>query len=408
MKPDGARAEVFRLEHGAGEPTLGIDDHGTIFISAVDACVTSCPGSTEMADSVRPGGRAVFRSSDRGRTWVDVTPTIEHPISLDPYMYLDRDTQRVFSVDLTANCSFLSFSDDRGDSWTSNPIACGEPINDHQTVFSGPPVTSTTTGHANVLYYCFHQYVLGATRCTKSLDGGVTFLPTGNIEAPDCSGLNGHGVVDSRGTIYVPMAYSCGQPALAISKDEGVTWESIVVAGLPAALGDPSVAVDARGNLYYLFVAAGERLPYLVTSTNGGRTWSEPVMVAAPGVRATNLATIDVGDPGRVAIAYYGTESRGWDLWTGYITVARATLNGSPWLLSAAMTHRNEALKVGDCGPGRCGRVLDFIDVEIDQRGQPWAAFVDACLETCESDGVESIEDNQGLVGTLVGGFELL
>ncbi|MGH2729523.1 MAG: hypothetical protein ACRDJI_02820 [Actinomycetota bacterium] len=64
-------------------------------------------------------------------------------------------------------------------------------------------------------------------------------------------------------------------------------------------------------------------------------------------------------------------------------------------------------MKINGNGPGRCGRVLDFIDVEIDRRGNSWGSYVDACLEECESTLEESIHDNQGVVGTLVGGFRL-
>jgi len=40
--------------------------------------------------------------------------------------------------------------------------------------------------------------------------------------------------------------------------------------------------------------------------------------------------------------------------------------------------------------------------------GSPWAAYVDACLATCEKTGQESIHDNEGVVGTLVGGPRLI
>jgi hypothetical protein len=64
-------------------------------------------------------------------------------------------------------------------------------------------------------------------------------------------------------------------------------------------------------------------------------------------------------------------------------------------------------LKINGCGPGRCGRVLDFIDVVISRTGQPWGAFVDACLAGCEKSLEESIHDNQGVIGTLKGGPRL-
>jgi hypothetical protein len=398
-----------RIDHGAGEPTLAITKKGNVFITTSDGCVTSCTGSEEMIDTVRPGGRAVYKTSDQGKTWKDVTPNLgsvgTHVLSMDPYIYVDERTQRVFDIDLTVACSILSFTDDEGASWITNPLACGEPVNDHQTLFSGPPVSSPTVGYENIVYYCFNHPAF--TKCTKSLDGGLTFVPSAQVTAPDCSGLNGHGIVDGKGTVYIPLGAMCGRPTLAISKDEGDTWKTVTVSSLGAADGDPSVAVDKRGNLYYLF-SSTNRLPYLVVSKDGGKHWSKPVMVGAPGLKAANLATIDVGDPGKVAIAYYGTGAGSEaDHWSGYLGVGRGVLGKNPTFYSGTVNKVAQPLKLGSCGPGRCGRVLDFIDVEIAPNGRAWGAYVDACAADCEAANQEDIHDNQAVVGSMVGGFRL-
>ncbi len=403
------KARMFRIPHGTGEPTLGITARGNVFITTSDSCVTSCTGSEEMVDTVAPGGRAVFATFDKGKTWKEVTPNLgsigTHVLSMDPYIYVDESTSRIFDIDLTVACSILSYSDEEGASWVSNHAACGEPINDHQTVFAGPPVTSPTIGYPNIVYYCFNHPAF--TKCSKSLNGGLTFIPTANIFPPSCSGLNGHGITDKKGTIFIPMGTSCGDPVLAISKDEGDTWKVVTVAPIPIdGGGDPSVAIDRRGNLYYLFVG-NDRLPYVTISRDKAKTWSDPIMVGAPGVRATNLATIDVGDPGKIAIAYYGTEEKQMDSWNGYLSIGKGLLDKHPLFYTASINDNRHPLKVNGCGPGRCGRVLDFIDVEISPQGRAWGAYVDACLEGCERSGEESIHDNQGVVGTLVGGFKL-
>lgn len=397
---------LFRLGHGAGEPTLGITDMGNVFITASDSCVTSCPGSEEALGTVAPGGRAVFVTRDDGESWEDVTPLPEHPLSLDPMIYADERTSRVFDVDLYIGCSWLSYTDDEGASWITNPAACGEPVNDHQTIFAGPPVTSSTIEYPNVVYYCFNHP--GFTQCSKSLDGGLTFVRTASVEPPACSGLNGHGLVDKEGTIYLPLGSNCGEPTLAISEDEGDSWQTIRVSDLSAGPQDPSVAVDGKGNLYYVFTDEAKRLPYLVTSTDGGTTWSKPVMIGAPGVKDANLVTVDVGNPGNIAVAYYGTEGKTTPLsWNGYLMIGRDVLGKRPLFYTGTVNDPSEPLKINECGPGRCGRVLDFIDVEISPSGQAWGAYVDACLVECEETQQESIHDNEGVVGTLVGGFPL-
>ena len=402
--------ETSRIDHGAGEPTLAITRKGEVLITTSDGCVTSCTGSTEMIDTVRPGGRAVYKTSNDGKKWQDVTPNLgsvgTHVLSMDPYIYIDDATQRIFNIDLTVACSILSISDDQGASWITNPLACGEPVNDHQTLFAGPPVSSPTIGYENIVYYCFNHPAF--TKCTKSLNGGLTWAPTAQTTPPDCSGLNGHGIVDAKGTVYIPLGAMCGRPMLAISKDEGDTWKTVQVADMGAADGDPSVAVDRRGNLYYLFSDSQSRLPYLVTSTDGGKKWSQPVMVGAPGLDAANLATLEVADPGNVAIAYYGTGKDEPDgFWSGYLAAVKGALGQRPTIYTGTVNRPSQPLKMGECGPGRCGRVLDFIDVEIDPKGRAWGAYVDACASDCEKAKQEDINDNQAVVGHLSGGPRL-
>ena len=382
-------------------------------ITAGAGCVTSCVGSTQTVETVAPGGRAVFITKDRGRTWQDVSPGVAgvspHVTSLDPYLYVHKfaDINRIYDIDLNAACNEISFSDNYGATWITNPVACGEPVNDHQTVFSGKPVKSPTVLFPEIVYYCYNK--LAYTTCNKSLDGGITWIPTTGLNNPECSGLNGHGVSDSRGWIYIPYTGCNATPSIALSKDEGDSWNIIHVAPHSKVNGgDPSLAIDARNNLYYVWNDATRR-PMLTTSMNGGRTWSRPLAVQAPGVVRTNLVTLTVGAPGKVAIAYYGTDSdtdKG-AFWNGYLAEGVGVLSKHPLFYSASVNDPKHALKVGACGPGRCGRVLDFIDVEIAPDGQPWAAYVDACSDTCERTKVESLADNEGLVGTLLGGPNL-
>ena len=405
--------QLFDYHHSAGEPTLGITDSGHILITASSGCVTSCLGSTQALDTVTPGGRAIIETTDKGKSFKDVSPgaagVSPHATSLDPYILVDKgpEQNRTFDIDLNAACNILSYSDNEGASWITNPLSCGEPVNDHQTLFVGRPVTSPTTVYPSIVYYCFNK--LAYTDCTKSLDGGITFLPTANTANPECSGLNGHGVSDSRGWIYIPYTGCGNTPTIALSKDEGSTWTSIRPA--PSSQvngGDPSLAIDGKDNLYFLWNDQS-RKPVLSTSVNGGKTWTKPIDVAAPGVARTNLATLTVGAPGKVAIAYYGTTdaSGSRSFWNGYLASGVDVLGKKPVFFSASVNDPAHPLKYGDCGPGRCGRVLDFIDVEIAPDGQPWAVYVDACGTTCEKTKVESIEDNAGLLGTLSGGPKL-
>jgi hypothetical protein len=136
--------------------------------------------------------------------------------------------------------------------------------------------------------------------------------------------------------------------------------------------------------------------------------------VTAPGVQQTNLATLTVGAPGKVAFAYMGTTSDDkTGFWNGYLASGVDVLTNHATFYSASVNDPRHPLKTTGhgatpCGdPQRCGRILDFLDVEIAPNGQPWGAYVDACAAQCEKSGIESYADNDGMAGTLVGGPRL-
>lgn len=418
----GPTPRLYPVGMGAGEPTVGATNEGNLFFAAL-------PG---MASKV-------LRSSDQGATWEDVSPKLPtgqdiHRVSLDPYVHVDatEGVDRVFTIDLTVACSFMSFSDDEGESWITNPLACGRPVNNHQTLFTGPPKTSLTPLYPNLVYYCWND--VASSACSKSIDGGLTFAPTGtpaylgvNDEATLCGGIHGHGHVDSRGNVYLPRDY-CGQPYLAISRNEGLTWETVQVAknGMPTQCGytsctDPSIRTDSKGNIYYLYIARN-RLPHLVISRDGGKTWSMPMMVAAPGVNGSNLPSLEVSAPGKLAFVYYGTQNspfprchhecteKDWakTTWNGYMAMSVNALSDKPVFYSTTVNDPRDPLKRQQCGPGRCGTsVYDFIDVNIAPDGQVWGSFVDACTLICGTrDGIQDA-GKDGIVGRLVGGPNL-
>lgn len=378
------------INHRAAEPTIGVDRTGNAFYAAAETITF-----TREIPSID-----VLRSSDGGSKWEVVSPSVGdllnvHASTGDPYVFVDnhKEGSRVFTVDLQGYvCSLLSFSDDGGNTWTTNPFGCGRPVNDHQTLFSAPPVSSTTIGYPNLIYYCFQEVT--SSSCSKSLDGGLSFIPAGTTSFPAfddptgemCGALHGHGFGAGDGSIYIPKVH-CGLPWLAISRDEGATWERTQVARMPAAGHDASVAVDRAGNIYYAFISK-DLLPYLVVSRDDGKSWGKPMMVGSPGVTESSLPSIAIGPTSEVVVGYMGTETMKRDgsnaeTWNGYLTTTANALARNPLLLSVQTNLDSDPLLRGTCPQTKCGPVYDFIDVVIDDTGSVWGAFIDGCTQVC-------------------------
>lgn len=427
----------------AFEPTLGIDEQGRIFYQGFAS-------STVVEGAYRSLKPIVVVSRDDGGSWEEVTPQT-HTHSQDPYLYVDARTGRAFTADVTLPCTTVSHTDDVGRSWVTSE-ACG--VVDHQTVFAGPPVSSPTVGYPNIVYMCAADWGVGvystATSCLKSLDGGIAWMETGappynadprqgegTADVPGlCDGATGHGLVDSNGVVYLPKGW-CGQPYLAISKDEGATWERIQVAvnGMPEKFDnevcvgacvegwvsdhEAALAIDGSGNIFYFWIAR-DRLPYLAVSRDGGESFSKPIRVGPPGLKEAFGPAMDAGDDGKVALAYVGsTNAPGGEApdgkgpeysdsvtWNGYITTSLDALSDNPRFFTTSVNATSDPIVRGACSVIRCSEVGDFIDVVIGPEGTPWASLVDVCPPPGNKCS-EGPGTGWGFVGTVVGGPKL-
>jgi hypothetical protein len=370
------------------EPTLGVTPDGNIFYAA-------------LGDSL---ATLVLRSDDKGATWTDASPMGPMrggvpPASLDPYVYVDPETGRVFSMDLYLACAWLSFTDDGGDLWVTNPLGCGHPVgaHDHQTIAAGKPTTLATVGYPNVVYYCVNRLVDSA--CATSLNGGASFGPMVPVwdATKGCGGLHGHVKTAPDGNVYLPKA-QCDRFEVARSTDNGLTWDIVRVSDQvrAAEVNDPAVAIDEEGNVYGVWVGADGRL-YLAVSTDAGASYGPALDVTPPGVETAQLPAIAAGSAGRIAFAYYGTGTKDGHLgedgeWDGYLAIVTDALAGAPTVTTMRVNAAGEPMLEGGCSGGRCPGVLDFIDVVIDAEGRPYAAFTDA------------MHDNAGMLATLADG----
>ena len=409
-------ARLYRVGMNAWEPTIGVDNKSRVFYQA-------------RTPNLQP---EVLRSVNRGDTWRVVSPNVggvpTHPVSLDPILYVDKDTGRLFTNNIppSLTCQPISFTDNAGKGWTNTGI-CGH--FDHQNIFTGPPVSSDTIGYPNLVYYCAINLVMlvgtsTATTCGKSLDGGTTWIHTGepayltavppreDQDETYCDGAVGHGYVDRKGVVYLPRVW-CGQPYVSISRDEGLTWDQVQVSKKGGNFHEAGVAADGRGNVYFTWMGDDD-MPYLAVSTNGGKSFRKPMMIAPPGVRRASLPAMDMGDDGKLAIVYAGSTTRTQKtadmLWNGYITTTTNALARRPVFYSGTINDPADPITRGDCAGTRCTTLGDFFDVAIGPDGTPWAAFVDGCdgspkkcIMTFNTVGVRG----EGVVGRMVGGPRL-
>ena len=101
--------------------------------------------------------------------------------------------------------------------------------------------------------------------------------------------------------------------------------------------------------------------------------------------------------------------------WNYYVVTTRTALWKNPVFVSNIANPANDPIHRGDC-PGRCGNMLDFLDIVISPApGHAiWATAVDTCtsLRNCKSnpDAVgfngsdNDAADMQGMVARQIGG----
>jgi hypothetical protein len=374
-----------RIGTTAMEPTIGIHPDGTAVMA----------GSTIVVETPLVYGVAktdARRSTDGGLTWTSIQPAVPvqgeklPPGNADPMIYVDPGTGRFFTFDLTGACNWLSYSDDKGQTWIHNPVACGDIPVDHQSIVAAKPRTLPTHPlYPNHLFYCTNRLI--DTACGRSIDGGITWTTSGQpayTPTDTCGGLTGHLEADPEGRIFLPTG-NCSNPWVSFSEDEGQSWTKVRVSPLGSEDSHTSIASDSAGNLYYVWIASdgGGVLPFMVTSTDHGRTWSEPKMIAPPGVMQANFPVVAGGDPGEIAISFPSTtKTTSTRLWDQTVVVSEDALSANPTFLSATGNPPTDPIHKGNC-LGRCGGLWDFIDIQISAQGQAWVATSDDCIGSC-------------------------
>ncbi|MBI4394452.1 MAG: exo-alpha-sialidase [Euryarchaeota archaeon] len=387
-----------------GEPTMGVDSKGNIFVLS---------------------GLALYKSSDKGATWRDVSPQIANTAgSADPMMRVDPYTDRIWVSQLQAAvvgilCSTLSYSDDGGATWVTNPAGCGWPSGDHQKLTVG----STSVPMApwdGILYYAAHDTTTDSVFVSRSLDGGLVFQPVfaGISTRDNYQGLwTGTVEADRAGNVFISWAEAKegGKNYISVSNDYGANYEmSVFGEGWDYwSFNDADFAFDDAGNTYYVW--QGNTTLYYSMSKDHGKTWGAPVRINPPEIPSITFPAAVGSVKGKLAVTYYGTaqtplysdNAPGWTEWHLFATIVDGADTASPAMRHVQVTPDSDPAQRGSicttgssCNPGT-RNLLDFIDIVTGPDGRFYIAYTDGCdpahqdpKKVCDETGATKLADN--------------
>jgi len=400
------------------EPSIGITSSGCIFFIAMEK---------------------VMRSCDYGASWTNSADFASAPTTSDPYGWVDPITDRIFNVQMVGLATtWIAFSDDDGETWVGNPHDSGPvPLNDHIKLGSGPwtdgaygALGQASPVYEEAVYFCYNK--LAGIFCYTSFDGGATFEVGGQIYglATTNGGLHGAITTAPDGTVYVTPRVAT--PTVIISKDNGLSWDTRTMGedvGTPNPRKNSEVGTDTDSNAYHIWTGADSGV-YMSRSIDSGDSWEqESIRISPANVISSTFPQIDVGDPGRIAITYLGSEDGDaigeldidGGAWDGnphyatenvsyylYITYSLNALDENPIFHTYRVSPDPVqigaiCLNSGDCRDigGSNRNLLDFNDLHIDREGRVYVAFADGCTGDCATMEDPKPEDSRSRLGSV-------
>jgi len=422
-----------------GKPSFGKDvvlpgGQGGEPSIAIDTSPTSGRGDIYVGAIGDSNGPLEWHSYDGGKSWAQPVPfDLSGPL-------------RGGDEDLVVNTDGDLIATDLNVTWASVQIST-----DHGKTFDAGTQTAPEddrpwlTAAGQNVYVAYHDFVAEAPVVCTSHDGGHTFVTCIQAFGADPSVTNcAENTIPARALSIDPtnfslnFLYSCSTAAenlqhppygplhdyyLAQSTDGGLTWTTHRVFVADTSNGKApnyanifgTLAIDSAGNYYTLFAGTADDSNadtnpyhvYLVTSTDHGQTWGNPVQVDhdANGAGTHVLPHLAVTAPGNVDVVWYGTTATGepngvcgtlvsqspctdssgkpdgfpaysdpkapaWNVWIAQSTNAlspAATFKQT--LVNSTPTHYGEICTNGIVCGSSDRSLLDFISVGVDCKG---------------------------------------
>ena len=214
----------------------------------------------------------------------------------------------------------VSTSMDGGKTFSFNPIGATVPIDDREWI--------AADGSSKVCI-SYHDVATFNIDVNCSTDAGATFTQLGEAIDPqhayliqnnelgnlaiDPSNHNVYQVLNGIGSqdVACSTAGTCGYHVvyMAVSTDGGKTFtDHQIYAGPPTDSYDhnfTNVSVDKAGNVYAVY--SDNHRVYMSYSTDQGASWHGPYVVSSSPAATAIFPWSTAGNPGRLAIAYYGS-----------------------------------------------------------------------------------------------------
>jgi hypothetical protein len=366
-----------------GEPDIVIAPNDGIYVSGPG-------GSTTQASWF-------WKSTDKGLQWHLIGCPLKSNCQNgggDTEIAIARNND-VFASDLqTLTCNSALRSYDDGATWLTSE-GCF-PGTDRQWMAVYDP-NSSATGRR--IYLSANGQTQGCYFLV-STDNGLTYLPPDPLNNPDGaiggSCIGRYAVNPANGHIYVP-----GSSNTKVSLDGGVTFLN---RPRPTGVADnlfATIVVDTAGNLWQAWINNANTKAFVSYSTDEGQTWSTPIQVSTgagspagttPDLHSVIMPWIVVGDPGRVAVVYYGTTNTGTTevgpgdvnaLWYPFASISTNAMDPNPtWTQVQADEHPNHRSTICTGGTGCVlsqtngdRSMADFFAVDKDSEGRIYIAY---------------------------------
>ena len=405
--------------HAAGEPGIGVDPSGRVFVSG--------PTGTGTQRSVWYGsvdGARTFRVISPGPPPSSISSFVDPPGGGDTDIAFDHSGRQYFTDLYALACMRVATTTDGGATVAQNvfPGGCaGVPGADRPwlAVFDPPGgvTASAYKGPFPLVYQEYNNLTTGGT-WTKSSDG----LSYTSASSSAHLGADGYPAIDqTTGKVFqaagvgpaangtFKLELNIGTPkadgTLSFLDDPGQPGPVTIAGDLP---GSPDtlftvLSLDKGRNLHVAYAVndpakpgADQVFESVASAASGWRTWARPVQVSKAPSLVNVFPWVVAGDPGRADAAWYGSNlavdpssqhQQAWNTFLSQVvwpTDSHGAVTGraptvSQVKVSPHPVHYNDiCLEGSDCITSQGNRNLaDFLKITVDHSGAAEVVYDD-------------------------------